>query len=100
MLAPSTRAAVTVAPAMGSFAEFVTTPTIVPAAGLTAAGAEGSCAWTTGRKIPVARTAIRRFLRYFCTVIDLILISLHGGSVYDREGSSIDQRLLRKGRGV
>src|ERR1700688_123774 len=90
MLAPSIRAAVTVAPAIGSFAEFVTTPTIAPAARLTAAGAEESSAWTTGKTVPVARTTIRRPLRYFCKVIDLILylapqrLSVRSGRIVDR----------------
>jgi hypothetical protein len=44
---------------MGSFAELVTIPTIVPGDVLTA-GAEGSSAWTTGKINPAARMDIKR----------------------------------------
>src|ERR1017187_1910535 len=60
---PSTLAAVTVAPATGSLAEFVTIPTIAPEDTLTA-DAENSSALLAGSADQVA-TEITRPCRYF-----------------------------------
>src|SRR5258708_1967720 len=71
---PSTRVAVTVAPATGSFAEFVTMPTIAPADAFTT-GAGDSSAWAAGQASPVVRTANRRPFKHVCEFIDLIPLS-------------------------
>jgi hypothetical protein len=76
MPVPSIRAAVTVAPAIGSFAEFVTIPTMVPAETLTAgvAGPLGalSANAAAGSVIHVAATDIRKPCTQFRVFINFI----------------------------
>ena len=71
MLPPSSLTAVTVAPATGSFAEFVTSPTIAPDDTLSTVGEESS-AWAAGTASPAIITHTANVLTQIEIFVDFI----------------------------
>src|SRR3977135_2359257 len=111
---PSTRVAVTVAPATGSFAAFVTVPTIAPDDILTV-GASDPSARTTDSRNAVAAPDNTKLCRCFRNFINGIPLQKPTRSmqpnhnvtarprsyrravaVYGRSGRSVDQSALKK----